>query len=65
MNGNDGIIGLRDDPDRPRQQLGAPPGVVGHADQYPGALEPTSISAALLNGVHVHTALLYLDPSRH
>jgi NAD(P)H-hydrate repair Nnr-like enzyme with NAD(P)H-hydrate dehydratase domain len=55
MNCNDGIVGLGDDPDRPRKKLGASPGVVGHADQYPGALVLTSIAAALLNGAHVHT----------
>jgi len=53
VHGDDGVVGLGDGADSPRQELGAPPGVVRHADEYPGAGEQVSVSvAALLDGVH-------------
>lgn len=56
MDGDNRIVGPRDDADRPREQLGASPGVVGHADQYPRPHQhqpPSIVHTALLNGVHL------------
>jgi hypothetical protein len=55
VHGDDGVAGLGDGADRPRQQLGAAAGVVRHADEYPGAEAQQQVAAsvaALLDGVH-------------
>lgn len=59
VHADDGVAGLGDGADRPRQQLRAAAGVVRHADEYPGAEAAhaqqvaASIVATLLDGVHV------------
>ena len=56
MHGDDGVAGLGDGADRPRQQLRAATGVVRHADEDPGAEAAQQVAAsiaALLDSVHV------------
>ena len=55
MHGDDGVAGLGDGADRPRQQLRAAAGVVRHADEDPvaEAQQVAASIAALLDSVHV------------
>jgi hypothetical protein len=56
VHGDDGVAGLGDGADRPRQQLRAAAGVVRHADEDPVAEAAQQVAAsiaALLDSVHV------------